>query len=72
MIIFLKFYKNTLSKYLYVVFGAGCKYEKTCSEFAIEAIEKRGILKGTKISIKRLLSCQPFSKKYYANPSDIE
>ena len=39
-----------------------CKYYPTCSNYAIEAIEKYGSLKGGILSIKRIIKCNPFSK----------
>ncbi|MCD2346888.1 membrane protein insertion efficiency factor YidD [Clostridium guangxiense] len=42
-----------------------CKYSPTCSEYAIEAVEKYGALKGSLMAIKRILKCNPFSKGGY-------
>ncbi|ENK1245085.1 membrane protein insertion efficiency factor YidD [Clostridium sporogenes] len=42
-----------------------CRFYPTCSQYAIEAIEKYGALKGTLISIKRILRCHPFNKGGY-------
>jgi len=39
-----------------------CKYYPTCSNYAKEAIEKFGTFKGSILTIKRLLRCNPFSK----------
>lgn len=39
-----------------------CKYYPTCSNYAKEAITNYGALKGTLLSIKRILKCNPFSK----------
>ena len=39
-----------------------CKYYPTCSNYAKEAITNYGTLKGTLLSIKRILKCNPFSK----------
>jgi putative membrane protein insertion efficiency factor len=39
-----------------------CKYYPTCSEYAKEAITIYGSLKGTFMTIKRILKCNPFSK----------
>ncbi len=71
IIITLKIYKVTISGFFDSVLGRGCKYQKTCSEFAIEAIEEKGIMKGITFSTRRFLSCQPFSDKYYLNVKDI-
>ncbi len=39
-----------------------CKYYPTCSNYAKEAITIHGSFKGTILSIKRVLKCNPFSK----------
>ena len=39
-----------------------CKYYPTCSEYAYQAIDKYGALKGTGMAVWRLLRCNPFSK----------
>lgn len=39
-----------------------CKYIPTCSNYAIEAIENYGSVKGSYLTIKRILRCNPFSK----------
>ncbi|MHB8233453.1 MAG: membrane protein insertion efficiency factor YidD [Solirubrobacteraceae bacterium] len=38
-----------------------CKYEPTCSRYAVEAIRQYGILKGTVLATWRLLRCNPWS-----------
>lgn len=38
-----------------------CKYYPTCSNYAKEAINKYGVIKGICISIKRIIKCNPFS-----------
>ncbi|MBK5111481.1 MAG: membrane protein insertion efficiency factor YidD [Thermoleophilia bacterium] len=38
-----------------------CKYEPTCSVYAIEAIERFGPLRGTVLACWRFLRCNPFS-----------
>jgi len=40
-----------------------CKYYPTCSNYAIEAITIHGSIKGTYLTIKRILRCNPFNKK---------
>lgn len=42
---------------------SACKYYPTCSNYAIEAISIHGSIKGTYLTIKRLLRCNPFNKK---------
>jgi len=45
------------------MFGTSkCKFTPTCSSYAIEALEKYGFIKGSLLSIRRILRCNPFSK----------
>lgn len=37
-----------------------CRYEPSCSSYALEAFKKRGVIMGTYLSIKRILSCNPW------------
>ena len=42
-----------------------CRYIPTCSEYALQAIEKYGALKGSWLALRRLLRCHPFHKGGY-------
>lgn len=42
-----------------------CIYVPTCSQYAIEAIEKYGVVKGSYLAVKRILRCHPFHKGGY-------
>lgn len=42
-----------------------CKYFPTCSNYAIEAIERFGFLKGGGLALYRILRCNPFSRGGY-------
>ena len=39
-----------------------CIYIPTCSQYAVEALEKYGAVKGTYLAVKRVLRCHPFAK----------
>jgi putative membrane protein insertion efficiency factor len=56
LISLLKFYKAVISPWL----PPSCRFTPTCSEYAREAIERHGAIKGTGMAIWRLLRCQPF------------
>lgn len=57
----LRFYKARISPQL----PPACRYTPTCSEYAIEAIERRGMLVGGFLAAKRVISCNPFSRGGY-------
>jgi putative membrane protein insertion efficiency factor len=42
-----------------------CRYVPTCSEYAMEAVDRYGLLRGGWMAMKRVLSCHPFVKGGY-------
>lgn len=42
-----------------------CRFYPTCSAYAIEAIQKKGHVKGTWLAIKRIAKCHPFHSGGY-------
>jgi uncharacterized protein len=44
---------------------AACRYVPTCSEYAVEAIERFGVVRGGRMSIWRLFRCHPFVRGGY-------
>ncbi len=42
------------------LFPASCRFTPTCSQYAIEAVERFGIFKGGWLSLKRIARCHPF------------
>ena len=42
-----------------------CRFYPTCSNYALEALEKYGFLKGWYLAIKRILRCNPWGGKGY-------
>ena len=60
-ILLIKFYKIFLSPFL----GANCRYIPTCSDYAIQSIEQKGIIKGLYSAFKRILKCHPYGGSGY-------
>lgn len=58
----IKFYQAAISPYKG---GSCCRFVPTCSQYAIEAIEKYGAVKGGFLAVKRILKCHPFHKGGY-------
>ncbi|MBU2883302.1 membrane protein insertion efficiency factor YidD [Psychrosphaera sp. B3R10] len=54
----IRFYQTAISPW----FGAKCRFYPSCSNYALEAIEIHGASKGTWLSIKRILKCQPLTE----------
>lgn len=49
-------YKQVVSPWL----GPACRFYPSCSEYAIEAVSRHGLLRGTARGIRRLSRCHPF------------
>ena len=45
--------------------GHNCRYQPTCSAYALEALEKRGALVGVYLIVRRLLKCHPWGGQGY-------
>ena len=58
----IKFYQKYLSPFKG---RATCIYTPTCSQYAIEALEKYGLIKGGGLAVWRILRCNPFAKGGY-------
>ncbi len=67
LIILIKFYKFAISP----IFPPSCRFYPTCSQYAIEAIEKHGSIFGTFLAIKRIVRCNPFSKGGFDPVPDV-
>ena len=52
---------ETYRKYVSPLLLAKCRFYPSCSAYAIEAIEKKGLLRGGYMAARRLLRCHPFS-----------
>lgn len=55
-LLFIKTYQYLISPYL----PNACRYTPTCSQYAIEALNKHGVFKGFYLAIKRISSCHPW------------
>jgi len=58
----IKFQINLIKMYRYILsplLGNNCRYLTPCSEYYIESLKKFGLLKGSYIGMKRVLSCHP-------------
>ena len=60
----IRFYQTSISPF----FPPRCRFTPTCSQYALEAIEKYGAAKGGWLAFKRILRCQPFYKGDYFDP----
>ncbi|MGE4548233.1 MAG: membrane protein insertion efficiency factor YidD [Intestinibacillus sp.] len=54
-----RFYRRSISPMM----APRCRYIPTCSQYALEAIEKYGAFKGGWLALRRILRCHPFSRR---------
>ena len=60
----LRCYKRFISPLL----PHACRFVPTCSEYAMEAVERHGVLRGSALAAGRLLRCHPFARAGYDPP----
>ena len=49
-----------------------CRFTPTCSEYGIIAINEYGNIKGSYLTIKRIIRCNPFNKKFGYDPVPLK
>ena len=47
-------------KFLSPLLGQNCRFHPTCSQYAVEALALHGPIKGTILSLKRIIKCNPW------------
>ncbi|MDR3246848.1 MAG: membrane protein insertion efficiency factor YidD [Prevotellaceae bacterium] len=60
-IVLIKIYQLCISPFT----PASCRYTPTCSTYALQALKKYGLFKGTYKALKRILSCHPWGGSGY-------
>lgn len=53
------------SRFISPITPRTCRFQPTCSAYAIEALETHGALRGLRLTVWRLLRCQPFARHGY-------
>jgi len=56
-----RLYRIAISPWL----GANCRFDPTCSSYAIEALQRHGILSGTWLAVRRIGRCHPWGGSGY-------
>ena len=52
------------------IVGHGCRYQPTCSAYALEALEKHGAIKGAWLTVRRIGRCHPLGGSGIDNVPD--
>lgn len=63
-ILLIRFYQRAISPWL----GANCRFQPTCSQYTLEAIEKYGPIRGILKGAYRILRCNPWNRGGYDPP----
>ena len=61
----IRLYQKLLSPVLVALFGAGCRFTPSCSQYTVEAIQKHGPINGGWLGMCRIARCHPFNKGGY-------
>jgi putative membrane protein insertion efficiency factor len=61
LIIVIKAYRYTISPLL----GARCRFHPSCSAYALEALERHGVLAGSWMALRRIARCHPWNAGGY-------
>jgi putative membrane protein insertion efficiency factor len=64
LIALVRFYQLTISR----VLGPVCRFEPSCSRYAVACLESHGAIRGSLLSIVRLCKCHPFHPGGYDPP----
>ncbi|MCW4467554.1 membrane protein insertion efficiency factor YidD [Flavobacterium sp. MFBS3-15] len=60
-VLLIRFYQAAISPFL----PSACRYTPTCSQYTIEALQKRGLIVGSWLALKRIVSCNPWGGRGY-------
>jgi len=61
----LKFGLRTYKRVISPMLPHSCRFVPTCSEYALEAVEVHGVLRGVGLAVSRLLRCRPWARAGY-------
>lgn len=61
LVVIIRFYQEAISPFT----PATCRFQPTCSDYFLKSLKIHGLLKGTFIGMKRILSCHPWGKSGY-------
>jgi putative membrane protein insertion efficiency factor len=60
-VVLVRFYQVAISPYT----PNSCRYTPTCSHYTVEALQKHGLFRGGWLSLKRIVSCNPWGGSGY-------
>ncbi|MBT8101185.1 MAG: membrane protein insertion efficiency factor YidD [Gammaproteobacteria bacterium] len=61
LLLLVQVYRIAISPFL----GANCRFQPTCSEYAVEALKTHGAFRGSKLAVTRIVRCHPWGSSGY-------
>jgi putative membrane protein insertion efficiency factor len=71
LIALIELYQITLSRLLVGVLGSVCRFEPSCSRYAVACLRNHGVFRGGLLSLARLCKCHPFHPGGYDPPPGL-
>ncbi len=68
LVALIELYQVTLSRLLVVLLGPVCRFDPSCSRYAVACLRTHGLLRGGLLSLARLCKCHPFHPGGYDPP----
>ncbi|MCC6526098.1 MAG: membrane protein insertion efficiency factor YidD [Polyangiaceae bacterium] len=68
LVAFVRLYQLTLSRLILAIFGPVCRFEPSCSHYAVACLRSHGALRGSLLSLRRLSKCHPLHPGGYDPP----
>lgn len=65
LLLLIVIYRNSLS----LLFAPSCRYQPTCSQYAIDALNKYGFMRGLILSVRRIGRCHPYGRHSGYDPA---
>ena len=63
----IRLYQMTVSPFLHWLAGpgGGCRFEPSCSQYFLEAVDTHGFVRGARLGVKRICRCNPWCQAGY-------
>ena len=58
----IRLYQRLLSPLLNFAFGPRCRFHPTCSAYAVQALERHGVVRGSVLAARRIARCHPLNE----------